>query len=376
MKLKFWKKDPIRESQPKRDLLPPRFMFMEVNKRCNLKCTHCDFWQRNDDDRENYLSRERKQELITEFAAMSPHGSLVICGGEPMLDLEEYFYLCTTARNSGLRVLSVVNGTRIRNAAMADRMVAEGPHEISISLNSHDPKIHNATRGVHTAFDKATSALRLLTEARDRNPEAKSRIIVMGLIFASNYKFIDQFYDFVLNDLNCDNLKLNFVQPTFGQAGRVDPFFAKEGNIDPVEVSSIIEACDQKYNLGLNPVWKQKVGMYIDSLQDTHDRERGWSSRSGTKEFLCNSFERNLMIDHYGYARLCFSGAFEGAQMSRPGDLETFWYGAEAIRQKMRMCKHYCGISHSVRAESSTIAGNAKRETFRAANEDRVIAAE
>jgi len=26
-------------------LPPPQFLFMHVNKRCNLRCQHCDFWK-------------------------------------------------------------------------------------------------------------------------------------------------------------------------------------------------------------------------------------------------------------------------------------------------------------------------------------------
>ena len=70
---------------------PPRFVFMEVNKRCNLRCTHCDFWQRDDDDKANYFSTERKLAIMDEFSSMNPKGNIVVCGGEPMLDLEDYF---------------------------------------------------------------------------------------------------------------------------------------------------------------------------------------------------------------------------------------------------------------------------------------------
>ena len=97
---------------------PPRFLFLEVNKRCNLRCQHCEFWLRNDNDRDSYLSPTRKSEIIAEFAEMSPFGSIVVCGGEPMLDLDEYFAICRDARGHGLRVLSVVNGTRERLRAV------------------------------------------------------------------------------------------------------------------------------------------------------------------------------------------------------------------------------------------------------------------
>ena len=44
---------------------------MEVNKRCNLRCQHCDFWHRDDNDRDNYLSIDRKRQILSEYAAMN-----------------------------------------------------------------------------------------------------------------------------------------------------------------------------------------------------------------------------------------------------------------------------------------------------------------
>ena len=73
---------------------PPRFLFLQVNKRCNLRCVHCAFWRDNDDDKPNYLDREAKRRIMREFAAINPKGAVVICGGESMLDLEDYFDIC------------------------------------------------------------------------------------------------------------------------------------------------------------------------------------------------------------------------------------------------------------------------------------------
>lgn len=344
--------------------LPPRFMFLEVNKRCNLRCQHCDFWQRDDADRDAYLSRERKSEVIAEFVEMSPHGSIVICGGEPMLDLDEYFAICRDARANGLRILSVVNGTRIRTPAMADRMVLEGPNDISISLNAHRADLHDRTRGVTGAFDKAVRALRLLVAARDRHPQARARVIVMGLIFGSNYQELDAFYDLVLNDIGADKLKLNFLQPSFGHGGEVDPFFAEESDVDPIRLVELLEQVDAKHGLGHNPVWRRQVGMYFESLADAGDLERGWGSRTGTRDHICNTYDRNIMVNHYGVARLCFSTGFRGHKLERYGDLAAFWRGAEDVRRKMRACNQFCGISHSVRAQSSTVAGVQSADTF------------
>src|SRR5262245_27881529 len=218
---------------------PPRFVFMEINKRCNLRCSHCDFWQRNDDDKADYFQPLQKRAVLDEYAVMNPKGNVVICGGEPMLDAADYFDLTTACRERGLTALSVVNGTRIRRPEMAERMIREGPHEISISLNSHIEALHDNTRGVSGAFQKAVNALRLLVDARKRLGASETRVYVMGLIFARNYRFIDGFYDFVLNDIGADQLKLNFLQPTFGQAGELDPFFGVESDVDGDELVEI-----------------------------------------------------------------------------------------------------------------------------------------
>jgi hypothetical protein len=96
--------------------------------------------------------------------------------------------------------------------------------------------------------------------------------------------------------------------------------------------------------------------MYFRSLNKAADVARGWSSRTGTDEHICNTYERNIMVDHYGVARLCFSTMFPGFTLAARGDLQKFWYSAEFIRRSMRKCNQYCGISHSVRRETSTIA--------------------
>jgi MoaA/NifB/PqqE/SkfB family radical SAM enzyme len=339
---------------------PPRFLFVTVNQRCNLCCQHCYFWQRDDDDRPNYMLQPCLHEVMREFADMNPAGNVVICGGEPMLDLDVYFGITRQCLALGLTGISVVNGTRIRTPAMADRMITEGPHEISISLNSQRADLHDETRGVPGAFDKAVRALRLLVEARRRNPGRGTRIYVMGLIFDRNYREIDEFYDFVLNDIGADKLKLNFLQPAFGQPGETDAFFAQHTQVDPDELGRILEHCERKYGLGYNPEWLHQVKMYFRSLNRIDDLERGWGSRGRTEEHICNTYDRNIMVNEYGFARLCFSTGFPGVQLERYGDLRRFWEGAEAIRAEMRQCNRFCGISHSVRRATTTAASVAR----------------
>lgn len=342
---------------------PPRFLFMELNLRCNLKCRHCVFWTQDDDDAANYLSRARRTEILEEFADLSPEGIVVSCGGEPMLALDLYFFVARETARLGLRFFSVVNGTGITDEAMADRMIAEGPTEITVSLDSHRPEIHDRARGTEGSFEAATRALRLLVAARARARSDKP-VYAMTIVCERNYRELEELYDLVLNDVGADKLKLNFLQPSFGVAGR-DVFYQKNLVRNHQELGSIILDCDRKYDLRINPVWLEQVKMYHRSMHARGELQRGWRL-PGTAEHICNSYERNIMLDRYGLARLCFSQEFPGRRIEKRGDLERFWKRAWRTRSRMRKCNRPCGISHSVRRESATLGSAESKPIDRA----------
>ena len=332
---------------------PPQFLFLFMNQRCNLRCRHCTNWQSNDQERAPYLTTSQRAAMIGEFAALSPGAAVVICGGESMLDLEDYFAIAGACRREGLRCLSVVNGTCIREAAMADRMIREGPHEISVSLNSHIPAQHDETRGVSGAFEMATTAVRLLQQSR-KEQAATTRLFTQALVHEGNYRELDPLYDFVLRDLGADKMKLSFIQPTFGRSGE-DDSFARFRIRDADALLNMLRTCNERYRLNFNPAWMAQVEMYVNTVNRLANPAYPWRGSAGTPDQICNSSERNIMVDVYGNLRLCFSPAFPSATWSQPGDLRDFWTeGSHAIRKKMRRCTALCGINHSVRREPAT----------------------
>ena len=185
----------------------------------------------------------------------------------------------------------------------------------------------------------------------------------MAVMCEQNYRSVEQFYNFVINDIKADKLKLNFLQPTFGPQDPEldDDFFAENIIKDNDELGAIINKCDKKYNLDLNPAWFDAVLMYHRSVKKNGDALMGWRGRKGTEQHICNSYERNIMVNLYGQARLCFSSAFPAYNLSKSGDLKYFWENSDFIRKKMQNCNAYCGISHSVRRESATL--NQERKT-------------
>lgn len=335
-------------------MTPPRFLFVELNTRCNLRCGHCRFWQRSDDDRSGWMSEARRDELIAEFAAMGGR-TVVTCGGEPMLDLESWFGLAAVARSSGLRMFSVVNGSQIADLEIARRIVAEGPHEITVSIDGLEAT-HDRARGTPGSFAAATRALALLVEARREVPPWRDRPRVFGMTIVAerNYRELPELYALILDQLGADKLKLNVLQPTFGLGGAHDHTYARELARDPADLARVILECDRRWSLRISAEWLRQVVGYHQDAHAAGQLGRGWQV-PGTREHICDTHDRNIMLDRLGGARLCFSTAFPGASLRDAGSLREFWaVTAEGWRDRMRGCNRPCGISHSVRRVPAT----------------------
>jgi MoaA/NifB/PqqE/SkfB family radical SAM enzyme len=344
--------------------LPPDFLFIDINKRCNLKCQHCLYWEKDDSDKENYISIQRRNEIIDEFSEMAQgKGTVVICGGESMLDRDEYFAVSKHCANHNLNCFSVINGSNVKREETADRMIMEGPTAITVSLNSHIEEIHDRTRGLKGSHRMAVNALQLLLAARDRHASTK-KIYAMAVICEQNYRMLEEFYDFVLNYIKADKLKLNFLQPTFGSehVDFIDKFYAENIIKNYDDLVDILNSCNSKYKLNLNPAWVEVVRMYHRSVNRNNNALQGWRGSKSTEQHICNSYERNIMVNHYGHARLCFSPRFPAYKLVQHGDLKYFWEKSDMFRASMKKCNAYCGISHSVRKESATLKQERKIE--------------
>lgn len=363
---------------------PPRFLFVHLSESCNLKCQHCLYWQpivsgtrkgfpnplamiRDElsssaphamPDNPDNITVDRKLAIAAEFAELNPRGVVVTCGAESTMDLEGFFRFTMGCRALGLRIVSVTNGVKVSTPEKASRMVADGPTELSLSIDSHLEGLHDEMRGVRGSFKAVTKAIRLMLAARrDLGLGADRKIHAMVLLCSLNYLDLEDTFEFALKELGADKLKINMLQPTFGCSTGVDEFFEKHSTMDGDRLMEILRRCNARYGLGYNPAWISQVGMYAKSVARAPEAGRGWQNPIRTSEQICNSGERNMVVDMRGIVRLCVSEIFPGIAWQSHGDLRSFWEGGDAIREKMSTCKQLCGITHSMRRLSSTFAG-------------------
>ncbi|MBI5419432.1 MAG: GeoRSP system radical SAM/SPASM protein [Deltaproteobacteria bacterium] len=128
-----------------------------ITARCNFVCSHC--FSRL--DRSPELSGEEARRVVD---ILSRHAVMFLNygTGEPLLR-EDLFPLTEYAVAKGMKVTMNSNGSLVDGAA-AERIRQAGFHSVGISIDSADPRTHDAFRRMTGSFEKAVRAARLLKE--------------------------------------------------------------------------------------------------------------------------------------------------------------------------------------------------------------------
>lgn len=139
---------------------PPRLVYWEITKRCNLRCAHCRAVPEAEADPRELNTAEGFR-LIDELALIG-RPLLVLTGGEPLLR-DDLFVLANYARRRGLPLALATNGTLVTRA-IARRIVSAGFTRVSISLDGPDAETHDRFRRLAGAFDAAVDGFIHLKE--------------------------------------------------------------------------------------------------------------------------------------------------------------------------------------------------------------------
>jgi radical SAM protein with 4Fe4S-binding SPASM domain len=160
-------------------------MDLAITYRCNNDCEHC------------YNARSRrfpemsiahwKKVIDKVWDLRIPH--VVFTGGEPTLfsGLPE---LVAYAEEKGLITGLNTNGRRLSDLSFLNELLAAGLDHVQITLESHDPEIHDQMVAAEGAWDETVSGLRNVL---------KSRLYVMTntTLLTNNSPFIEETLEFL-----------------------------------------------------------------------------------------------------------------------------------------------------------------------------------
>ena len=310
-------------------------------------------WRQSDPCRTTDEIAPLRLQAVREFAELNPRGVVVTSGGEPLVEPGHYFNTCRVARESGIESISVMNGTLTETREQAEDLLTRGADLLALSLDDSREEVHDQMRGRRGAWRKTTRTLRMLVEARERLGLPR-RIHAMLMVCDYNYQRIDEAYDLVLRQIGADKLKLNFLLPTLSRFSERDAFWDLHSrNINVETLMRKIEECEKEYDLDYNPRWKENLRDYAEALARHHQ-----GGPLQTTKRLCDSPERNLVIEFGGAMRLCPFPKFPYTPYRGRGDLARYWYSpeTEAVRAEMRECRDVCGMCHAYRREPSSRA--------------------
>ncbi len=133
----------------------PYRMDLAITYRCNNDCAHC-YNDRPRDFREAG-TEDWKRIIDKVWEAGIPH--VVFTGGEPTLrnDLPE---LVAYAGQKGMVTGLNTNGRRLMKSGYLEQLVQNGLDHVQITLESHDPAIHDEMVRCHGAWKQTVAGLR------------------------------------------------------------------------------------------------------------------------------------------------------------------------------------------------------------------------
>jgi radical SAM protein with 4Fe4S-binding SPASM domain len=137
----------------------PYRMDLAITYRCNNDCSHC--YNARERDYPELSTQEWHQALDKLWAIGIPH--VVFTGGEPTLrnDLPE---LIAHAQQNGQVTGINTNGRRLADKTYVEELIKAGLDHAQITLESHDPSIHDAMVKSQGAWKQTVAGIRNVLE--------------------------------------------------------------------------------------------------------------------------------------------------------------------------------------------------------------------
>lgn len=136
----------------------PYLVALNLTERCNLACAHCYLDARHlKEGGTDELSTGDIKRVLGEIADVGPEAMVVLTGGEPTLrpDLPE---LAEHASGLGLMVVVGTNGMSL-TPARVKALQAAGVAGMGISVDSLNPDVHDAFRGLKGAWARTMDGI-------------------------------------------------------------------------------------------------------------------------------------------------------------------------------------------------------------------------
>ena len=150
---------------------------IEITGRCNMNCAHC---RASEMPKEDMPLNEILK--IVKFArTYSPnYKEITISGGEPLLHREFRKVICELRKNGADYLAITTNGSLITEDLLDFFESLEFERlMLSVSVDSTKPEKHDAFRGYNNAFNKAVTALKMISSRNSEKLVPSMKTVIM-----------------------------------------------------------------------------------------------------------------------------------------------------------------------------------------------------
>jgi radical SAM protein with 4Fe4S-binding SPASM domain len=210
----------------------PLMVVWNFTQACNLHCRHCyqNAGARTDDE----LSLQEKYNVLDELAA-NDVPMLAFSGGEPLMS-PDFWPALAYAHSKKFHISVATNGTLLTPETV-ERLADTGAHYVEVSIDSVDPKKHDAFRGGHGYWARSIKGLENL--ARNKRLKASMASTVTQL----NYDELEDLLNLAI-DMGLDYFYVfNFI-PTGRGKDIIDL------DLTPEQREAVIEFMKKQLNEG------------------------------------------------------------------------------------------------------------------------------
>jgi len=221
-----------------KELSAPYRMDLAITYRCNNKCLHC--YTGGPRETKELTTQEWLLVINKLFELGIPQ--VVFTGGEPTLR-DDLTTMIAHTQEVGLVSGLITNGRKLKDEAYFKSLVDAGLDHVQITLESHDPEVHDKITGVEGSWDETVQGL--------KNAIA-SPIYTISNTTLNQYnvkdilKTIDFIHSLGLKQFACNSLIYS------GKAPEVAKNFAlDEASLEPV----LTQIRDHTRELGMEFIW-------------------------------------------------------------------------------------------------------------------------
>ena len=193
----------------------PRIISWNITLRCPLKCAHC-YVDAGDREADGVLTTNEAFGVIDQICETGKP-IVVLSGGEPLMR-DDVYAIARYGTEQGLRMVMGTSGYLL-DQAMAKKLHEAGIRSVAISIDSADPSVHDAFRGIDGVWERAVQAIRFCHDE-------KIGVQINMSVMRSAMRDVEEVIE-VGTALGVRDYQLFFPVPT-GRARLIEPRSARE----------------------------------------------------------------------------------------------------------------------------------------------------